>query len=613
MEIVITIITIVLMLFLLIKEIYDPLKVFLLAVTIFLISGIVSIDEAVGGFSNKGVLTVAVLFVLAGCVEKSSYFQELTKFNNLKKDNFKPYKLFGVVMGLSAFLNNTPIVSLFIPITNKISDKTGVSASKLLIPISYLSILGGMLTLIGTSTNLVISGLIEEMGLEPLGFFELTKVSIVPVILGFIYIYLAHDKRLPDNSHLLEQSISQTNEHFVRFIVKEGSSIIGKTIKGANLRALTGVYLVEIERNSSRIFPITPDEIIEENDVLVFAGQTSQIDELRSIDKLVLETDYDIDSNYFSHDSTVMLEVVMTQYIGKPSLSIKELNFREIYNAVVIGIIRNGECINKKIGAITPKLGDIFLLIADKGSTGFIEQDRAFTIINKENRTIVQQHKNNLSPLMRLLGSAFKSIFFAFDIENSMRGFYPFIAFIGTVLLTLIFGFDILFSATLGLAFLLLTNTVQIKDALNMVEYKTIILISMSFAIGKAITNSGTAEFIAKTLEPAIVVMNPMAIMLIIFAITTIFTTVITNNAAAVIVVPIVFEIAKVAGVDARPFLMITAIAASSAFLSPYAYQTNTMVYGAGGYRFKDFIKFGYPLISIVAIVSIVMSYYIYF
>ncbi len=586
MEILITIITIILMLFLLIREIYDPLKVFVLAVVIFLISGVINIDESVAGFSNKGVLTVGVLFILAGAVEKSTYFQEITKFNNLKKSNFKPVKLFLLVTGLSGFLNNTPIVSLFIPITKRISDRTGVSASKLLIPISYLSILGGMLTLIGTSTNLVISGLMENMGLEPLSFFELTKISIVPVTLGFIYIYLAHNKRLPDNKDLLEKSRHQTNQHFVRFIVKEKSPIIGKTIKSANLRALKGVYLVEIERNNTRIFPIAPSEKIQEEDILVFAGETSQIDELRSIDNLVLETDNDINSNYFKHDNTMIMEVVMTQYIGKPNLSIKELKFREKYNAVVIGIIRNGKCINQKIGSIQPKLGDILLLIADKGSVGFIRKERAFTTINKEERNI---------------------------IEHTKKSFYPFIAFIGAVLLTLLFGVDILFSAFIGLGFLLVTNTLQIKDALNMVEYKTIILISMSFAIGKAITNSGTASYIAITLEPIISMVNPMVIMLIIFGITAIFTTVITNNAAAVIVVPIVYEIAKVANYEPRPFLMVTAIAASAAFLSPYSYQTNTMVYGAGGYRFRDFIKFGYPLIIIVAFSSIFMTYKLFF
>ncbi len=495
-------------------------------------------------------------------------------------------KLFLLITGLSAFLNNTPIVSIFIPITKKISNKTGISVSKLLIPISYLSILGGMLTLIGTSTNLVISGLMVDMGLEPLGFFELTRVTLLTTSVGFLYIYFTYSKKLPDNSHNLQASINQANEHFIRFIVKKESSIIGKTIKDANLRALSGVYLVEIERSSNRISPIAPSEVINENDILVFAGETSQIDEIKNIDNLVLETDEDIETDYFNYDNTVILEVVMTQYIGKPNLSIKDLKFREKYNAVVIGIIRNGERINEKIGSIQPKLGDILLLISDKGSTGFIEKDRAFTIINKESR---------------------------YTSERSTKNIYPFIAFVATVLFTLIFKVDILFSAVLGVSFLLITNTLQIKDALNMIEYKTIILIAISFAIGKAITNTGTASFIADILAPSIINMHPILVMVMIFFITTIFTTVITNNAAAVLVVPIVYEIANVTTYNPRPFLIITAVAASSAFLSPYAYQTNTMVYGAGGYEFSDFIKYGYPLTILVGGMSILSTYVLYF
>ncbi len=586
MPILVTTSTILVMLFLLIKEIYDPLKVFTLANTVFLIAGYINIDEVVAGFSNKGVLAVAVLFIIAGAVENSSYFQEVTKFNNLDRKKFNPLKLFLTIAGLSAFLNNTPIVSIFIPITKRISNKTGISATKLLMPISYLSILGGILTLIGTSTNLIISGLMEEMGLQPLGFFELTKISLPAAVLGILYIHLFHEKRLPDNSKTLMNSRKQTNEHFIRFVVKESSSVIGKSIKQADLRSLTGVYLVEIERNDNRIFPITPEEVIKAEDVLVFAGQTDQIDELRSIDNLVLETDHDINSNYFNHDNTIILETVVTQHLGKPNLTIKELKFRKKYNAVVIGIIRNGERLQGKLGSIQPKLGDILLLIADKSTTGFIEKDPALSIVSSEGRRI---------------------------IEHTRKSMYPFIAFIATVLLALVFNLNILYTALVGLSFMLVTNTIQIKEALGMVEYKTIILIASSFAVGKALTNTGTATFIANLLEPVIGGLSPLLLLMVAFLITNFFTTIITNNAAAILALPIVYEIASLTVFDVRPFLLVAAIAASSAFLSPYGYQTNIMVYGAGGYHFRDFVKFGYPLTIIVMLTSTFCTYLWYF
>ncbi len=584
MEIVITLITLVVMLYLLVKEVFDPLKIFVLAVSVFLLIGAITIDEAIAGFSNKGVLAVGALFIIAGAIEQSSYFKQITKFENLDTGKFKPSKFYSLILIVSAFINNTPVVSIFIPIAKKISARTGISESKLLIPVSFVTMLGGTLTLIGTSTNLVVSGLMVDEGMSPLGFLEITKVSIVGVVLGMVYVCLFYNKYLPDNKEKMANSMTMANEHFVRFVVKNGSSIIGKTIADANLRALSGVYLVEVERNKNKIFPVSPQENIKQGDVLVFAGQIANIDELRNIDNLVLEPDADIESDYFNYDNTVILEVVLTQYIGNPSLTIKELKFREKYNSVVIGIVRNGQCINEKLGSIQPKLGDILLLIVDKGSKSIVENDKAFTVINAEDRSVV---------------------------EHSKKSFYPFLAFIGAVLCTLIFNVDILYSAFLGIGFLLITNTIQVKDALNMIEYKTIILIAMSFGIGKAITNTGTATFLSDSLAPLIVGMGPIVIMLIIFVITTLITTIITNNAAAVLAFPIVYEIAKVSNFDLRAVGLLVAVGASCAFLSPYAYQTNTMVYGAGGYKFSDFTKFGLPLTVIVAISTVLSTYFI--
>lgn len=582
----ITIIIILAMVVTLIFEIYDSLKIFIIVTTVFLLLGFITIDEAVAGFSNKGVISIGVLFIIAGSLEKSYYFRKITEFNGLDNGNFNPIKLFVMVTSISAFLNNTPVVSLFIPVVKRISNKTNISISKLLIPISYLAMLGGTLTLIGTSTNLVVSGFMQDMGIGGIGFFELTKVSLPVAFFGIIYISFFYKTRLPDNSKLLENSRKQTNEHFIRFIVGKNSSIIGRNVKNANLRDLRGVYLVEIERCGVRIFPITPEEIIKSGDVLIFAGQTDQIDEIKNIDNLVLETDADINTNYFNHDNTEIVEVVVTQYIGKPNLSIKKLKFREKYNAVVIGIIRNGDRIPGKIGSIEPKLGDILLLIADKSTIHLIENENSFAVVNREEREV---------------------------LDNNKRGMYPLFAFLVTLFISLFFEINILYASLIGLSFLLITNSIQIREALDMVQYKTLIIVSISFALGKVLMNTGTANFIAKEIEPFINGMHPIIIMIIIFIITNLFTTIITNNAAAILALPIVYEIAKMTPYDIRAFMVITAIAASSSFISPYGYQTNTMVYGVGGYCFKDFIKFGYPLTIVIILVSSVAVYLLYF
>jgi len=585
MEILVTLITVAVMLYVLVKELYDPLKVFSLVLVLFLTLGYISVDEAVAGFSNKGVLTVAILFVIASAVERSSAFQKVTQFNDLNGSNFKPVKLFSIITVLSAFLNNTPIVSIFIPITKKISKKTGISSSKLLIPLSYLSILGGLLTLIGTSTNLVVSGLMEEYGLQGIGFFELTRITLPAVLVCFLYVLITYKKRLPDYPEVLDTSYSQQNEHFIRFIVKKESSIVGKTIVDANLRALKGVYLIGIERDNKRIFPVTPDEIVSTGDLLIFAGQTDQIDELRLIDHLVLETDHEFDTNYFNYDHTLLIEAVVTQPLGKHNQTIKEMKFRERYHSVVIGVIRNGERIQEKLGSVKPKLGDILLLIIDKGVFQEIYSSPNLSVIASEERK---------------------------DTKHNKKGLFPVLAFVMTICFTVL-GLNILHSALIGVGFLLVTNTIQVKESLASIEYKTIILIAISFSVGKALTNTGTAAFLASGLVPLIDTLNPLFLLMITFVLTNFFTSVITNNAAAVLSVPIVYELASQTSYDIRPFLLVTAIAASTAFLSPYGYQTNTMVYGAGGYKFSDFVKFGYPMTLIMLFMSTYMTYLLYF
>jgi len=230
---------------------------------------------------------------------------------------------------------------------------------------------------------------------------------------------------------------------------------------------------VKIERDDYLIFPILLKEIIKASDILVFSGQTDEINELRKTDHLVLKTDHAISADYFNHGNTMLLETVITRHIRKHHLTIKELRFREKYNSVVIGIIRNGERLQGKIGSIQPKLDDILLFIADKNITGFIEKDTALTIVSSEERKIIQ---------------------------HTRKSFYPFIAFIATILLVLIFNLNILHTALIGVAFMFVANRIQIKESLSMVEYKKIISISTSFVIGKALTNTGTAAFVARIL-----------------------------------------------------------------------------------------------------------------
>lgn len=573
--------TLVIMLFILAKEISDPLKVFFIVTSLFLFLGYISIDEVISGFSNKGVITIALLFIVASAIENSYYFEQLTKFEKLDKLNFKPSSLFGSVTILSSFLNNTPIVSIFIPIVSKISKKTNISQSKLLMPISFLSALGGMLTLVGTSTNLVISGLMEDIGMEPLGFFEITKISCLSVLLGVIYILVFYDKLLPDNLDVIETNSEKINEFIVRFIVKKNSSIIGKSVQEAKLRNLSGVYLLEIERNNEKIFPITPNEIIMKDDILVFAGNINKIEELRCVDNLSLEVEYEIKSNYFNDEKTVLIEAIITESFDNNDLTIKDINFRQKYNSVIISVIRNGKRLDEKVGSIKLKTGDVLLLVSNRDNIDSLVSHKSLIILNT----------NEIK-----------------KTKKTIKDIYPILSFVCVILFSLIFNIDILYTSFMAVSFLLLTNTITVKQALNSIEYKTIILIAISFGIGKAIINTNSSEILVNLISPLIENTSAFCLLIIVFLITNIFTTIITNNAAAILSLPIVYEIAKLTNYDIRIFLIVMAISASCAFISPYGYQTNTMVYNIGGYKFKDFIKFGLPLTLIVMISSALIA-----
>ena len=581
-----TLIIVFLMLVVLIREWADSLIVFLVVVTLFLLLGYINLDEAVSGFSNKGVLAIAALYIIASSLEKSLYFKNITRFDTLNETNFNALPFYGSLMALSAFMNNTPLVSLYIPIVRRISLKTGIHIQKLLIPVSYFALFGGVLTLIGTSTNLVVSGLAEDYGFGAFHFFEQTPIAIPAVLFASVYVFMFYRKRLPARNDSDQTQMSKQNEHVVRFVVHQKSPIIDKTVAQAKLRSLKGVYLFSILRQNERIFPVTPDTIIKAEDILVFSGQTQDIDELKQIDSISLETDQMLQTDYFNNDNTLLVEAVMTGTLGSSHESIKDLKFRDHYHAVVLGVIRNGLRIEEKIGDIVLRLGDTLLLLIEKSQLNNFNSHSSFTIINQEDRD---------------------------EVLDSRHSFLPIGIFILTILVSSVFNVDILYSALFGISLLFLTNTITVEWAISKIDFKTIIMISLSFAIGKAMTNTGVSTWLGQLFMVTVGNAHPLIILAGAYIFTNILTEIITNNAAAVLAVPIVVEIAQLSHLDVKPFLLVVAIAASASFLSPYGYQTNLMVYAAGRYRFRDFIKFGFPVTFIFFIATVLTTYALFF
>ncbi|NPA53484.1 MAG: SLC13 family permease [Aquificae bacterium] len=566
------------------KEIFHPAALFLIAVTIFIITGILTPEQALTGFSNQQIATIILLLLISNTIQKvgiiNFYFSKFLKENLSYKSFLK--KMFISVSSLSSFLNNTPIVAILIPYVYEWSKKKNIPPSKLLIPLSYAAILGGTITLIGTSTNLIINGFLISNNLEPFGLLDFAYVGLPATILGLVYILSIGYKLLPERKDVLESFLEKKKEYIVETIVKKGSPLIGKTIKEANLRNLKGLFLVEIIRKKKKISPVSPTDVIEEDDVLIFAGQTSSIVELVSSFKGLSLPDLCM----INGEKVDIVEAVISYNSSLINKKVKDTDFRAKYDAAIIGVHRNGEKLRGKIGEIVLKPGDLLLLLTGKDFWKRIEDTTDFYVLSKVKEIFnIDLKKGNF-------------VLFSFLFVIFLSAFHIIPLFTG--LLALISLFVILKISTYA----------EIKKG---IDINLIIIAALSLAIGKAIVVSGTADFISSNL---IALFSPLGIigaLAGVYIITNILTEFVTNVAAASISFPIALATANYLSVDYMPFVLAVAYGASASFATPIGYQTNLMVYAAGNYKFKDFIKVGLPLSIIYGILCISILSIIYF
>lgn len=578
-----TIIVLVLMIYLLIKNHYEPVIVFFIGTVIFLSTGIVNLGEVLSGFSNKAIMTVSVLFIIAGVVQNSPYIYNLANvfFGNETKGKRAFCRVIFPVTILSAFINNTPVVAIFIPMIRKWALKNKISPSKLLIPLSYASIFGGMLTLVGTSTNLIVSGLLEEYGYEKLGMFEITKVGIFLCCFGILYLIFIARRFLPNNEDLLEVAKKNYREYLITMVVEKECKMIGKPVLKAGLRNLHGLYLVEVIKGNKRIHPVNPEKvIIEEGDKLVFTGKIDTIIQLQGIKGLKLESSSQEHIKDFKNGQAQMVEAVVSDGFPFLNETIKESNFRAKYDAAVIAVIRKGKRINKKIGNIKLMPGDTLLMLTSKDFFNTWSVSKDFYIIS-----------NNIE---------YKGL-------EGWRTFLGLGIFLGVIVLASLNILSVLHASFIGVAILALSGTISSKEAWKYINWDTVITIALSFTIGKALINSGVADFVANKLVECMKSYGAVGVLAAVFIITNVFTEMITNNAAAVLAFPIAMSMSAQMNLDPRPFAIAVAIGASTCFASPVGYQTNLMVYVPGGYKFTDYMKIGIPLDIIFMILAVIL------
>jgi di/tricarboxylate transporter len=490
-----------------------------------------------------------------------------------------------IVAAMSAFLNNTPLVAIMMPYVNNWSKTNKIAPSKMLIPLSYAAILGGSATLIGTSTNLIVNGLVIDQKVFPnihsLNLFDFVYVGLPMAVIGILYLVFFSDKLLPSHTNSIEKFDNDAQNYIVEAQIRPNSPLIGKTVEDAHLRNLEGLFLVQIIRGNQRYTAISPDVILLENDILYFAGRTEMIADLIGINGLTFPEVGLLKRK----NSTDIVEIVITHNSALISKTVKEANFRGKYDAAILGIQRNGERIVEKIGSIKLKAGDLLLLLAGSDLTKR-EDVLDFYFISK----VKEIREMKPYKVFSLVGGAVLAIALsAFGIISL------FLALM--ILLVIILGLKI----------------ASPKDVHRSIDYNLILIIAMSLALGTAMVKSGVAEMISHNIISIFKNFGPTGILAGVYLVTAVLAAYITNKAAVAILFPIALTLAFEMNVSPMPFILVVAFASAANFMTPIGYQTNLMIYGPGGYKFKDFFKVGLPLTVIYGVVTVLILSYMYF
>tara|TARA_R110002049_G_scaffold7808_5_gene44090 strand:- start:1671 stop:3443 length:1773 start_codon:yes stop_codon:yes gene_type:complete len=560
---------------------FPPESVLVGALTCLLLAGVLDTAQALAGFSNPGLITVAVLYVVVSGLVDAGAVQALGSrlLGKPRSTVHAQTRLMLPVMGLSAFLNNTPVVAMLVPVVEEWCRRHRLSVSKLMLPLSYAAILGGCCTLIGTSTNLIIHGLVlEHTALGPMGFFDIAAVGVPLALLGFVYLITTQRWLLPERIPPLLQGNS-VREYTIEFMVSTASPLIGKSVERAGLRHLPGVFLSGIWRTDNVIVAVSPEEVLHAGDRLVFVGAVNSVVDLVRQPGLVPapENLFDLAT---PRSNRQLVEVVIAATCPLIGHSIRDARFRTQYDAVVIAVARNGARIEGRIGDIVLHTGDTLLL----------ETRPVFVQQQQQNRDFLLVHP--------LLGEA---------VPRHERAWLAASILLGMVALAASGWLSMLEAALLAGGAMLVTRCTSTASARGSIDWSVLVMIGASLGLGNALEISGAASAIAAS-GLALVGDNPWLALLVIYALTTVLTEVVTNNAAAVLMFPIAQSAAESLGVSLWPFIVCLMMAASASFATPIGYQTNLMVYGPGGYRFSDYLRIGVPLNILLGLVTVMLA-----
>lgn len=584
---------IILMIIALAKEMLRPGVILSTAVLLMVVVGTITPNEALAGFSNKGMMTVAVLFLVSEGIRQTGGIDYIARL--ILPPRKIPIKnvitrIFFPVSILSAFLNNTPVVIIFAPILKKWSEKVNLPKSKFLIPLSYAAILGGTTTLIGTSTNLVVHGLMLEEGVPGLSMFELGKVGLFIALAGFIYLYSLSNILLPGEKVKKKGDFVNFREFYFDVSIPPNSSLVGEEIKRRKHRLLKNFLVSSIQRNNKTIKTTQSSYTIEAGDHLTLAGKSDDITDLLQLSAVEVDCLKNA-SKSFKKKDLKQIEVVLSprfQGIGK---TIKEYNFQKHFGARIMAVHRNGQRLSTNIGSIELREGDTLILVGDEEFTETWGESRSFLTTSYVGELTKPEKKQymwlSIGILIAMVAGAVINEKIEIFRETRM---------------------DMFFFASIAALIMLWTKIVPPKKYTKFISWDILITIAAAFGLSTALMHSGAADVIAKFVIKLLADnYGTIGVLAGVYLLTNLFTEVVTNNAAAALIFPIAFSAAQQMGVDYKPFMIAICIAASASFSTPIGYQTNLIVQGLGNYRFIDYVKIGLPLNLIAFILSMAL------
>ncbi len=570
------------------KELIGPAFTFVIAISFLGITKILTPKEILSGFANENVIIIILLLLLGDIIRRNSIIEQIFDAIFKKVTSYKKFmfQMMSLVAVFSSFLNNTPIVAVMMPYINTWGKKTNIAQSKLLIPLSYATILGGATTVIGSSTNLIVKGMVEDQqiisNLPHLHFFEFAWVGIPMVIIGIIYLLTFGHKLLPNNLTTINSNTTTNRKYTVEAQIRSNSNLVGKSIEEAELRDLNGLYLVEIIRDDINLIAVSPTTILAANDILVFAGDTQTIGNfIKNNSELIFPQV----GMLAKKKTTELIEVVISHNSTLINKTVKEANFRSKYDAAIVAIHRNGEKLSGKIGDLKFKAGDALILFAGEDLTNRADIFDFYFISKVKEITKTPAYKS----IILIGGTLLVIALSAFQI------------------ISLFIGLAILFIIILAL------KIASPKDLYKSIDFNLALIIVLSLALGIAMRKTGAAQFIADNFINFLQPFGLVGVMIGVYFITTILAAFITNKAALALMFPIALSVALEMQINPMPFVLIVAFASSANFMTPIGYQTNLMVYGPGGYKFKDFFRIGFPLTIIYMIVTVTILYFIYY